>query len=175
MSKNTKNNKVQTKAEETNRKEAQRQAKEKADQEAKAAAEKAKADAETARKAKETEETNRKEAERQAKEKAKQEAAGQKKKEAAVSDEITSGIYQGTVQLLVIPPSTPGQVKKLQEFLAKVQGLHIILIGGSTVSGTELVVTAEQPLNLAGLLNEIPVVAQVVKRGPKIGIILKPE
>lgn len=130
-----------------------------------AAKETAKREAEEAKSAKEAEAKAKKEAERAAKGTVKGED------EEAVSAEF----YQGIVKLTIAPPIDLGQVRKLEEYLSQVQDLRLVLIGGSVDEGTEITVSAENPVPLMDVLREIPTVEQVVKKGKKIQITLKAE
>ena len=124
----------------------------------------------------------KKEAERAAKDRASREAeeakrAKEAKKRVKGEDEeaVSAELYQGIVKLTIVPPIDLGQVRKLEEYLSQVQDLRLVLIGGSVDEGTEIVVSAENPIPLMDVLREIPPVEQVVKKGKKIQITLKAE
>jgi sulfite reductase alpha subunit-like flavoprotein len=140
-----------------------------------AAKEKAKREAEEARKARETEKQAKKEAELAAKEKAKREAEEARKaretREAAL--DISSEIYEGDVRLVVPSAVTLKHVTQFQEHLRKVDNLKIALVGGSVDEGVIIVVSLEQPVTLIRILNEMPMVEKVDKKGRNIVITLK--
>ena len=126
----------------------------------------------------------KKEAERAAKDRASREAEEAKRAKEAKNrvkgeeedkEAVSAELYQGIVKLTIVPPIDLGQVRKLEEYLSQVQDLRLVLIGGSVDEGTEIVVSAENPIPLTDVLREIPPVEQVVKKGKKIQITLKAE
>ena len=137
-------------------------AKKKVKQEAK---EGAMTEAEEAKKAKEAGAKAKKEAEQTAKETAKRES-----KEA-----VSAESYRGIVTLTIVSPIDLGQARKLEECLHQVQDLRLVLVGGSVAEGSEIIVSAEKSIPLIDILREMPPVEQVVKKGKKIQIRLKPE
>ncbi|MBE9512552.1 MAG: hypothetical protein IMY77_00605 [Chloroflexi bacterium] len=137
-------------------------AKKKVEQEAK---ERAMREAEEAKKAKEAEAKAKKKAEQTAKETAKRGA-----KEA-----VNAEPHRGIVKLTIVSPIDLGQVRKLEECLHQVQDLRLVLIGGSVAEGSEIIISAEKSIPLIDILREMPPVEQVVKKGKKIQIRLKPE
>ena len=148
------------KAEAKAKKEAERAAKDRASREA-----------EEAKRAKEAEAKAKKEAERAAKDRASREdeeakRAKEGKNRVKGEDEdkeaVSAELYQGIVKLTIAPPIDLGQVRKLEEYLSQVQDLRLVLIGGSVDEGTEIVVSAENPIPLMDVLREIPPVEQVV-------------
>jgi hypothetical protein len=74
-----------------------------------------------------------------------------------------------------MPPIDIGQVRKLEEYLYQVQDLRLVLVGGSVDEGTEIVVSAENPIPLIDALRELPPVDQIVKKGKTIQLTLKAE
>jgi len=84
-------------------------------------------------------------------------------------------LYKGTVRLAILPPVDSGQVRKLEEHLSQVPELQLVLIGGSVAEGTEIVVSAENPIPLLDILRDMPLVAQVTKKGKTAQITLKAE
>ena len=104
------------------------------------------------------------------------EDANQAKKAAAKTARDTSAeLFKGEVKLTVVPPVDLSQVRKLEEHLSQVNDLSLVLIGGSAVEGTEIIVSAENPLPLLDILEESPPVAEVTKKGKNIHITLKTE
>ena len=146
----TKEAKKSQKAEALAKKKAEQQTKERAKREAKREAEEAK----------KAEALAKKEAEQQTEERAK---------------ETGAELYQGIVKLTILPPVDSGQVSKLEEHLSQVTDLRLILVGGSATEGTEIVVSAENPIPLMEILKEMPPVAQVTKKGKATQITLKAE
>jgi hypothetical protein len=118
-----------------------------------------------------------KEATEKAKKEAKKAEAKAKKeaKQAAKEENKGAGteLDKGTVTLTIVSPFDSGQLRKLEEHLYQVQGLSLVLIGGSVDGGTEVVVSAENYLPLLDILREMPPVAQVVRKGKTTQITLK--
>ena len=113
---------------------------------------------------------------KQAEVKAKREAQEAKEREKGEAQEAVSGeLYEGIVQLTIVPPIDLGQVRKLEEHLDQVQDLRLVLVGGSVDEGTEIVVSADKPIPLIDVLREMPPVEQVSKKGKKIQITLRTE
>ncbi len=96
-----------------------------------------------------------------------------KKKAEPPAKETGAELYKGIVKLTIVPPVDSGQISKLEEHLCQVQDLRLVLISGSMVDGTEIVVSAETPLSLLDILREMPSVAQVAKKVKTIQITLK--
>lgn len=121
---------------------------------------------------KETTEQNKKEA----KEAKKAEAKVKKEAKQAAEEESKKAdaeLDKGTVRLTIEPPVDSGQLKRLEEGLYQVQDLRVVLIGGSVDGGTEIIVSAEEPIPLLDILREIPSVAQVARKGKTTQITLK--
>ena len=126
--------------------------------------EKAKPKAAEAEKAKEAEARAKKETKRQA------------EKTAKVEDKKTSAeLYKGVVTLSIMPPVDLGQIKSLEESLQQAPDLRLVLVGGSPANGTEMVISAENPIPLMDILTGMPPVAQVTKKGKNIQVTLKSE
>ena len=137
------------------RKEAEKQAKEKAKQE----------------------EAARKEAERQAKDKAKQEEAPRRlaeDKNKRKKEPAAPALYQGRVKLVVESPVDLGKLAQMQASLNNVDGLQLVMVGGSA-GAAQIIVSVERPLPLLDVLEAIPVTAGVVKKGKEIKVVLKAE
>jgi len=134
--------------------------------------------AEEARKAKEAEKQAKKEAKRLAKEKAKREAEEQAKKKAEeaqkTAQDIGSEIYEGNILLVVPSPVEFEQVKQFRERLEQVRNLKIVWAGGSVGVGAITTVSVQKPMPLIRILNEMPTVEKVNKKGEKIMVMLKP-
>ncbi len=139
-------------------------------------------EAKEAKTAKEAEQKAKREAEQAAKERAKREAKEAKekaKKEAEqkakreAEEKIRANLYEGMVKLAIASPVDYGQVRELEGYLCQVQGLRLVLVGGSVEEGVKIVVSAEKPIPLVGILRELPPVEQVVKKGKEIQVRLK--
>ena len=104
----------------------------------------------------------------EAKEKAKKEAKGEGKK-------TNAELYKGLVTLSIMPPVDSGQVKRLEESLHESPDLRLVVIGGSTANGTEMVISAENAIPLVDILMKVPLVAQVTKKGKTLQVTLKAE
>ncbi|MDP2930943.1 MAG: hypothetical protein Q8O05_00390, partial [Chloroflexota bacterium] len=92
-------------------------------------------------------------------------------KAAAGTDSET---YEGQVQLVVPPPASFEQVRQFQECLKRVDNLRLVMVGGSMDEGALLIVALQAPMALGKILNQMPMVATVEKKGKKLGVILKP-
>lgn len=105
------------------------------------------------------------------------EAAKEKaKKEAKVEGKKTNAeLYKGLVTLSIMPPVDSGQVKRLEESLHESPDLSLVVIGGSTANGTEMVISAENAIPLVDILMKVPLVAQVTKKGKTLQVTLKAE
>lgn len=144
------------------KKEAERLAKEakKAQKEAaKLAKEKAKREAEEAKKA-------NKETAKLAKEKAKEPKKGP-------APEAGSSSYQGNFQLVL--PSSAGfkMVRQFSESLADMTDLKVVWTGGSADEGALIAISVAEPVPLARILGDMPMVEGVEFKGDKIHVALK--
>jgi len=79
------------------------------------------------------------------------------------------------VTLSIMPPVDSGQVKRLEESLHESPDLRLVVIGGSTANGTEMVISAENAIPLVDILMKVPLVAQVTKKGKTLQVTLKAE
>lgn len=144
------------------------------------------------REAKEAKEQTQKEAEaavqvkakKEAKEKAKKEVkkAKGRAREAKLAEEeveeevgpaVMAKLYKGMVELTVMPPIDLVQLENLEKALRQVENLRLVLVGGSAGKGSRIVVSAEEPIPLLGILREMPAVGGVVRRGGEIQVTLK--
>ena len=168
-------------------------AKEKTKKETKEAKEKAKREAEKAKQAKRAkeasekakrEEAKAKEAKRakEAKEKAKKAAKEDKEKakkkeveEEELEPAAVAKLYEGVVELTIVPPIDLAQTENLAKGLRQVENLRLILVGGSVDRGSKIIVSAEEPVPLLSILREMPVVEQVFRKGAEIQVRLKAE
>lgn len=88
-------------------------------------------------------------------------------------EKIRANLYEGMVKLAIASPVDYGQVRELEGYLRQVQGLRLVLVGGSVEEGVKIVVSAEKPIPLVGILRELPPVEQVVEKGKEIQVTLK--
>ena len=129
-------------------------------------------------------------AEREAKERAKREAEGarkakrpeakanrvpEKETEVETGEAVGDGFYQGVVKLILVLPIALSQMRKLEEALHQVEGLHLEVIGGSVEGGSGIIISAENPIPLIDILKGMPSVAEAVKQGQDIRVVLKTE
>jgi hypothetical protein len=130
----------------------------------------------------------KKETERQAKERAKKEAEEAKKaqkeseklaKERAkgakkgAAPEASSASYQGNFQLVL--PSSAGfkQVRQFSDSLAGLADLKVIWTGGSADEGALIAISVVEPVPLARILSDMPMVEGVEVKGDKIHVNLR--
>lgn len=87
--------------------------------------------------------------------------------------ENRSVTYQGNFQLVL--PSSAGfkQVRQFSESLAGMADLKVVWTGGSTDEGALIAISVAQPVPLARILSEMPMVEGVDVKGDKINVTLK--
>jgi len=125
---------------------------------------------------KEAREGDREKAAEAKKAKEAEEAKGKAKKEAKGEGKKTNAeLYKGLVTLSIMPPVDSGQVKRLEESLHESPDLRLVVIGGSTANGTEMVISVENAIPLVDILMKVPLVAQVTKKGKTLQVTLKAE
>jgi len=136
----------------------------------KEAAKKAK---EQAKKAAKEAERAKKEAEKLARASAKEEARNAKQAKNGAAPEADSATLQGNFQLVL--PTTAGfkQVRQFSESLANIADLKTMWTGGSVDEGALIVISVAQPLPLARILSDIPMVERVEVKGDKVNITFK--
>jgi hypothetical protein len=86
--------------------------------------------------------------------------------------EGVNGLYQGNIELTVLPPVKAEQLKRLAEYLTEIPDCHLVFSGDSAVAGQYFVLSLVKPLKLGEQLKSIPMVDQVFKRDQKILIML---
>jgi hypothetical protein len=141
------------------KKENERLAKDKAKKAEKLAREEAKKEAEEAKRA-------QKEAERLAKEKGKEPKKGP-------APGASSATYQGNFQLVLPSPAGFKLVRQFSESLAEMTELKVIWTGGSADEGALIAISVAEPVPLARILSEMPMVEGVEFKGDKIHLTLK--
>ena len=86
---------------------------------------------------------------------------------------IGSGIYEGNVRLLIFSPAGYKQIMQFKKQLGKVEGLRILLIGGSVDESNHIVVSLQKPVKLIGAISKMPIVDKVDKKGKDIVVTLR--
>jgi hypothetical protein len=158
------------------KKEKERLAKEKAKKEAEEA-KKAKKEAdrlakEQAKKEAEEAKAAKKEAEKLAKEQAKKDKEDkQTAKEAA--PEVSSDNYKGEFQLVLPSPAGFKQVRQLSDSLAARDDVKVVWTGGSADEGALIAISVAEPVPLARILSDMPMVEGVEVKGDKIHVTLR--
>jgi septal ring factor EnvC (AmiA/AmiB activator) len=148
------------------KKENERLAKEKAKREAEEAKKAEKLAREQAKKEAEETKKAKKENERLAKEKPKEPKKGP-------APEAGSATYQGNFQLVLPSPAGFKQVRQFSESLAGMTELKVIWTGGSADEGALIAISVAEPVPLARILSEMPMVEGVEFKGDKIHVVLK--
>lgn len=106
---------------------------------------------------------------------AKKKAKKAEKVEKAAEPSVDTGTYRGVVTLAIVPPIDLGQLAALKKDLGQVENLRLVLVGGSVEGGSKIIVSAEEPLLLLDILEEMPAVDQVFRKGSEIQVRLKAE
>lgn len=86
---------------------------------------------------------------------------------------VSTQLYEGMINIVVMPPAGALEIKNLEEKLRLIQNLRVILTSGSVDEPSRIVVSAEQSIPLIDVLSQIAVVDQVTKKGKEIQISLK--
>lgn len=84
----------------------------------------------------------------------------------------SSELQVGIVKLVIMPTANISQIKKLEQDIQQIPDIQLLLTGGMQDSAT-IVITAEKPIPLIDILEEIPGVEQVVKKAKNLNITLK--
>ena len=87
--------------------------------------------------------------------------------------EASAQLYEKAINLVLMPPVDVLQTQSLEKELHQVQNLRVLLTSGSADRNVRIVVSAEQPIPLADVLSQIPIVEQVAKKGKDLQISLK--
>lgn len=98
---------------------------------------------------------------------------GETERVGGAEEEVAAELYEGMVELVVLPPVDLEQMKELEKGLHQVQDLRVVLISGSVEEGTKVIVSASKPIPLVSVVSKMPLVEQVVKKGKEIQISLK--
>ena len=84
------------------------------------------------------------------------------------------GIYEGDYQLVIPLPVDSEQLRQLEKQVRKVKDLKVVWKGGSVDEGVIIAISAEKPLTLIQILNEMPMVENVInKNDEKIIVTLR--
>ena len=87
--------------------------------------------------------------------------------------DIGSEIYEGDVELVVPSPAGFKQVRQFKECLERVENLRVVWSGGSVDEGSVIGVSVQKPMTLIRILNEMPTLEKVDKKGERIVVMLK--
>ena len=87
--------------------------------------------------------------------------------------EVSTQLYEGTINIVLMPPAGVLEIKNLEEKLRLIRNLRVILTSGSVDEPARIVVSAEQPILLIDVLSQMAVVDQVTKKGKEIQVLLK--
>ncbi len=90
-----------------------------------------------------------------------------------VVEQANTETLSGQLKVIVKPPVTYLQMKKLQELLKKIEGLRIKSVGGSSGEGQNMIILVEQPIPLLERLVRIDLVQKATRKAKVIEIILK--
>jgi len=74
---------------------------------------------------------------------------------------------------VVPPPAGFERVKQFAESLEQIENLKVVWIGGAEEEGTIIGISVQKPVVLIQILNEMPTVEKVHKKGEKIVVMLK--
>ncbi len=91
------------------------------------------------------------------------------RKEALSAVDLDSGICQGNIQLEIKPFENFHQINKYTKYLSTIENLRIVSESWSEDDGFNIIVSAQVPLALGRLLQDMPEVAQVHINGRKSG------
>jgi len=89
--------------------------------------------------------------------------------------ETTAEMLQGNIVIRLMPPVNPDQLRALEEQLAQAGKLSLVMVGGTAEGNVELTVLAAEPLPVADVLRELPVVSEVGNKGKQFQLTLVPE
>ena len=76
------------------------------------------------------------------------------------------------MKLVVVSPMNSHQLREVQRHLRQVENLRLVMVGGSTGEGAQIIVSADEPIPLVGVLRKMPITEQVVKKDKEIQITL---
>jgi len=76
------------------------------------------------------------------------------------------------VRLVIESPVDLGQLAQMQASLHQVEGLQLVMVGGSA-GAAHIIVLVEKPLPLFVILEAFPITESVVKKGKEIRVTLK--
>ena len=96
-------------------------------------------------------------------------------REATSARKIISKVCEGNVEL-VIPSTVEAGYKQIRQFreqLEQLENVKVVWTGGSDREGSTIAVSVQKPMNLAHIINEMPIVEKVQQKGKRIVIRLK--
>lgn len=85
---------------------------------------------------------------------------------------ISPSLYDNEIKI-VTSGSNSDQVNKIEHSLGLIEGLQVLLIGGSEEGATEFVVCTEKPILLINTLKEMLFIEQVIDNGKIIQVNMK--
>jgi len=89
-------------------------------------------------------------------------------------EEISSEqVFQGKVELLILPPANQAVIQQFANSLSGINGVNLLLVGGSTKWGNEVVIFLEKPVELVPVLIGTGYVENVFKYRKRVGVRLK--
>ncbi len=87
-----------------------------------------------------------------------------------VSDADT---YQGDIKLSITSPDGFREVRQFKKCLEKIEDLKVTLESWSETEGIIIIVSAQKPMDLPGILSELPMVAKVTCNPKDLEVMLK--
>jgi putative nucleotidyltransferase with HDIG domain len=82
-------------------------------------------------------------------------------------------IYQGDIKLSITSPDGFREVRQFKKCIEKIEDLKVTLESWSETEGIIIIVSAQKPMDLPGILSELPMVAKVTRNPKDLGVILK--
>ena len=129
------------------------------------------------------EEQTRREAEKLAKKQAKRVAKKQTKKEVGKTikadhtgeseREIGSELYEGDVELAIVPFESFKQTNQFRKRLSTIDNLRIVSDSWSEDEGFIIIVSLKEPMALGSILQDIPDVEKVYREDEKVVVLFK--
>lgn len=79
-------------------------------------------------------------------------------------------LHEGTVRLILSPPLDSNSINELVESIRRLEDIRIVLVGGSIKKNEEaqVVVSVDKPISLTSILNDMPIVDDVVEEGGEL-------
>ena len=80
----------------------------------------------------------------------------------------------GMIKLIILNKETTSRTIDFENALHKIAGIRIVMIGGTTKEGSQIIVSAEKSVALSAALRQLPMVEEADDRSGEILIKLKP-